>query len=261
MNRVLIAAAFAALPALSATAETYRFSFATEANLSGTLANNSWSQNESGTYSGIITTVTGLNAQVSGYLDIDRRTGQPDQIVGFSLNVITPHGVAPGFGDPDYTTQYYSSVDMSVPNGGSGILDNGALYLSQVAQFDPFYGPKVGGSHSPTPYYDSNLRQDYPFLQTVTLVQVGGAGPDGSASYAVRRVDFSCYQYPGGGSGASGCNGYYQGNHGIWDGSDGLASSYALAPAATVPLPAGAALLLGALAGLGALGRRRQRAA
>lgn len=254
--------AAAILFATGAAAETIRFTFDTEADLSRTLANNSWSQNEAGSYAGIITTTTGLNAAVTGYIDIER-IGGIDSVAGFALNVVTPHGVAPGFGIADYSAQFFSEFTTSSATGGTANLDpNGVLYINQVFQFDPFYGPKVGGSYSPTPYYDPNVRAEEPFMQAVQLLRVVGAGPNGEASYKVNRVDFSCYEFPNGGGGASGCNGYYLGNSGTWDNGSGLAATFGPAPSGSgptgaVPLPAGLPLLLAALGGLGLLGRRR----
>lgn len=259
MIRQLLATALLALGAMPTAAETIRFTFDTEADISGTLANNSWTQNEAGFYPGIGAIKTGLNTAISGYLDIER-TGGVDQVIGFAFDVVTPHGVTPGFGNPDYAVQYFSQAEVSPDNGATFVLD-AVLNIYQVVSFDPYFGPAP--AFGPITRYDDSKNEEYPFLQNLQFQQIAGGGPDGGASWAVTRVNFSCYEYPTGGGGANGCNGYYGGNYGAWYGGTGIASSFGAVPASdpnntpAVPLPAGLPLLLGGLGTLALLRRAR----
>lgn len=254
----LALATLALQAAPAAHAATIRFEYNTEADLSRTQANNGWWQNETGTYSGVITTITGLNAAIVGHLDIERLPGQVDRVIGYAFNVVTPHGVSPGFNNPDWQIQYSSTVDMS-PEGpqASHVISELVLNIYQTAQFDPFHGPKAFGSQSPVPYYNPDLRQTYPFRQRILFTSVAGAGPDGGAAWAVSRVEFNCHQYPNGGGGASGCNGYYSGNLGVWDRGSGLPASFGAIPVPTVPLAPSLPLLMAGVAAFGFLRRRR----
>lgn len=113
---------------------------------------------------------------------------------------------------------------------GSGamaeIYSNGYMFIQQEFLFDPYYGPATPQNT----WYDPNLRQEYLFRVDLQISSVEGAGPNSSRGFAVDRVDVRC-AVPG--DARLTCNGFGSvggSNYSDWSSTEGLASSFEIAP-------------------------------
>ena len=251
-----------ALPLLFVTsvaqAGLIRFNFDTESYYNRTAVSNGLTHNSDG--SGNAFGATGLNGSVSGTIDINRSATGQDTIDNYLLEVIMPHGIAPGFNFAPWTVQYSSTTLMQPGTGATAqVYDSGYLYIQQEFMFDPFYGPATPQNT----YYDPLVRQEYLFRVDLLISTVLGAGPDGGKSFAVDRVDVRC-AVPG--DARLTCNGFGSAgddsNYSDWDSNQGLASSFVLLPnnpqdpLNPVPTPGVLSLVLMACGGL-LIARRR----
>lgn len=269
MFKSLLKGGVLALPllfsAFAVHAEIIRFNFDTESfyNRTDAVPTHTFNSDGSGNAFGLI----GLNASVIGTVDVNRSVAGVDTISDYSLQVVVPHGVTPGFGSPSWTVQYFSSTLMQPGQGATAeVFGSGYLSISQEFMFDPFYGPAVPQNT----FYDMNIRQEYLFRVDLLFSTVAGAGPNGGNGFSVDRVDVRC-AVPG--DARLTCNAFGQvggSNYSDWSSTEGLADSFAILPAsgqgptisgptsptAAVPTPPVLPLLLTAFGAM-LLARRR----
>lgn len=268
--KVMVYAAAAALFLASSAAQatTLRFEFDTSSSLARTFNMNSWSQNSAGYYPGVITTATGLDSTVLGHIDIDT-SGTTPALDDFSLAVTVPHGISSSLGNPNYTTDYFSSITLTPGAGASHSFEGGNyLHITQTFLFSPYFGPFLAGGWS-SPYYNDTDTSEYLFKTTVVFAPIVGAGPGGADSWRVYSTSVACAESN---LGIASCNGFYGQNGGNWYGGDGAASAISVVTdpgngepggngsASVVPLPAGLPLMAGAFGVLGLLRRRNKSA-
>ena len=241
-----------------AQAGLIRFNFDTESFYNRTAVSNGFTHNSDG--SGNAFGATGLNGSVVGTIDINRSASGTDTIDNYLLEVIMPHGIAPGFNFPSWTVQYSSTTLMQPGAGATAqVYDSGYLYIQQEFMFDPFYGPATPQNS----YYDPLVRQEYLFRVDLLISTVLGEGPDGGKSFAVDRVDVRC-AVPG--DARLTCNGFgsagNDSNYSDWDSNQGWATSFVLLPSDPqdplnpVPAPGVLSLVLMACGGLFVARRR-----
>ncbi|MCB5226356.1 PEP-CTERM sorting domain-containing protein [Alishewanella sp. 16-MA] len=238
-------------------ADIIRFNFDTESFFNRTAVSNGFTHNSDG--SGNAFGSTGLNGSVTGSIDINRSATGESTISNYLLQVIMPHGIAPGFNFPQWTIQYSSSTLMQPGAGATALLySNGYMFIQQEFMFDPFYGPATPQNT----WYNPLVRQEYLFRVDLMMSGVPGAGPNGGLGLAVDRVDVRC-AVPG--DARLTCNGFGsvgESNYSDWDSTEGLASSFEILPsnpqdpAAPVPAPSTLSMMLLAFAGL-LVSRRR----